>query len=112
MNLDRARKLIHEGIDKDHPMESLIHVLELTLELISIPENDFCWSSWSDEKEAQKEILGLISTIKNGALPEKIKLAVLFSPTGPLQEVSLSSGWTEAFLKVAERYDEVEALLW
>jgi hypothetical protein len=28
------------------------------------------------------------------------------------QEVSLSSGWTETFLKVAEKYDEIEKLLW
>jgi len=29
-----------------------------------------------------------------------------------LQEVSLSSGWAEPFLKVAEKYDEVERLIW
>lgn len=36
---------------------------------------------------------------------------LLFAPTGSLQEVSLSSGWAETFLKVAERYEEVEATL-
>lgn len=112
MNLDRAKQLIHEGIDRDNPTESLIHVLESAIELISIPDNDFCWSSWSSEQEAKKEIQSLISIVKNGALPEKVKISVLFAPTGPLQEVSLSSGWAEAFLKVAEKYDEVEALLW
>lgn len=112
MNIDRAKQLIHEGIDRDNPTESLIHVLESAIELISIPDNDFCWSSWSSEQEAKKEIQSLISIVKNGALPEKVKISVLFAPTGPLQEVSLSSGWAEAFLKVAEKYDEVEALLW
>ncbi len=112
MNLERTRQLIHEGIDRDNPLESLIHVLESTLELVSIPENDFCWSYWSDEKDAQKEILGLINLIENGVLPKRVKIAVIFAPTGPLQEVGLSSGWAEAFLKVAERYDEVESLLW
>ncbi|WP_205836363.1 hypothetical protein [Iodobacter violaceini] len=93
-------------------MESLIHVLESAIELISIPDNDFLWSSWSNEHEAKQDIIDLISIIKNGALPERVKIAVLFAPTGPLQEVSLCSGWSEAFLNVADKYDEVEALLW
>jgi hypothetical protein len=54
----------------------------------------------------------LVSTLKSGVLPERLKFAVLFAPTGPLQEVSLSSGWAKTFLKVADKYDEVEALLW
>lgn len=112
MNLHRTKQLIHEGIDRDNPTESLIHVLESAIELISIPENDFCWSSWSSEQEAKQEIQSLIFIVKNEALPDRMKISVLFAPTGPLQEVSLSSGWAEAFLKVAEKYDEVEALLW
>ena len=40
MNLERTRQLIHEGIDRDNPLESLIHVLESAMELVSIPEND------------------------------------------------------------------------
>ena len=112
MNLNRAKQLIHEGIDRDNPTESLIHVLESAIELVSIPDNDFCWSSWSSEQEAKQEIQSLISIVKNGALPSRVKISVLFAPTGPLQEVSLSSGWAEAFLKIAEKYDEVEALLW
>ncbi|AMC33876.1 hypothetical protein [Janthinobacterium sp. B9-8] len=112
MNLNRTKNLIHEGVNRDNPTESLIQVLESTIELISIPDNDFLWSSWSNEQEAKQEILNLISIIKNGALPDRVKIAVLFAPTGPLQEISLCSGWSEAFLKIADKYDEVEALLW
>jgi hypothetical protein len=39
-------------------------------------------------------------------------VSVLFAPTGPIQEVSLSSGWSETFLKVAERFDRAERQLW
>ena len=112
MNLDRAKQLIQEGIDRDNPTESLIHVLESAIELISIPDNDYCWSPWSSDQEAKREIQSLISIVKNGALPDRVKVSVLFATTGPLQEVSLSSGWAEAFLKVAEKYDEVESLFW
>ena len=112
MSLDRTKRLIHGELNQEFPIESLIHVLEAAIELISLPDNDFCWSRWEDEEQAKSELLGLVSTLKSGVLPERLKLAVLFAPTGPLQEVSLSSGWAEPFLKVAEKYDEVEAVLW
>jgi len=32
-------------------------------------------------------------------------MSVLFAPTGPIQEVSLSSGWGQGFLKLAEDFD-------
>lgn len=112
MSLDRTKRLIHGELNQEYPIESLIHVLEAAIELISLPDNDFCWSRWEDEEQAKSELLGLVSTLKSGVLPERLKIAVLFAPTGPLQEVSLSSGWAEPFLKVAEKYDEVEALLW
>lgn len=112
MQLDRTKALIHQGADLSKPLDALAHVLESALELISIPDNDFSWSSWVDASAAQAEIGALIEQVQSGGLPEKIKVSVLFAPTGPLQEVSLSSGWAEAFLKVAEKFDEVEALIW
>ena len=33
-------------------------------------------------------------------------IRVLFAPTGPIQEVSLSSGWGHEFIKLAERFDK------
>jgi ferredoxin len=38
-------------------------------------------------------------------LPPRGDLSVLFAPTGPIQEVGVSSGWGEAFLELAERFD-------
>jgi hypothetical protein len=112
MKLHRARQLINDGIDRANPMGSLIHVLESAIELVSLPDNDFCWSSWESEQEAKQEMLALIGSVKAGVLPEKLKIAMLFAPTGPLQEVSMSSGWADAYLKIADRYDEVESILW
>jgi len=46
MKLDRAKQLINEGIDRNNPMGSLIHILESAIKLVSLPDNDFCWSYW------------------------------------------------------------------
>jgi len=112
MKLDRTQELIHGSIDESKPKEALIHVLESAIELVQIPDNDFSWSSWEDAEQATAEINKMISIINSGELPSRVDVAVIFAPTGPLQELSLSSGWSKPFLKVAEKYDQVERLLW
>lgn len=112
MNLERAKQLLQGPPDPGTPTERLIHILEASIELIALEDNDFCWSGWEGKEDATEELLGLINVLNSGALPEKLKVAVLFAPTGPLQELSLSSGWAQTFLKVADKYDEVEALVW
>ena len=36
-------------------------------------------------------------------------MQVLFAPTGPIQEVSLSSGWENDFIELANRFDDAVA---
>jgi hypothetical protein len=112
MNLEITKQIINGKINKKDPMGSLIHVFEAVIELVSLPDNDFSWSSWEGAEEAITEVKNLISSVQKGRLPDRVKVSVIFAPTGPLQEVSLSSGWGKAFLKLAEKYDELEKLLW
>jgi len=90
----------------------LIHVLESSIELLSLEDNNFDWSSWRDKEEALSELNSLLAMVQSGDLPERVKISVLFAPTGPIQEVSLSSGWGDIFLKVAEYFDHAESRLW
>ena len=87
--------------------DALLTTLRDTRLLLARPENDFTWSSWEDTDAALREIDALIALVSNGALPDRRQLAVLFAPTGPIQEVSVSSGWSEMFLELAERLDAV-----
>jgi len=66
-------------------------------------ENDFSWSSWSDADQAIAEIDSIIAALETSSIPP---IGVLFAPTGPIQEVSLSSGWRNEFLKLADRFDK------
>lgn len=66
-------------------------------------ENDFSWSSWTDQNHAISEIDSMIKTLEDGSIPD---MRVLFAPTGPIQEVSLSSGWGNRFLELADRFDQ------
>jgi hypothetical protein len=84
--------------------DELLEILMKVREFLARSDADFSWSSWSDGDEALEEIDGLIRRVEYGLFPE---MAVLFAPTGPIQELSLGSGWGDEFVKLAARFDEV-----
>lgn len=88
--------------------ESLIEVLEDAKRLVALSGNDFDWSGWLDRDEALTEINEYIERVKVGDKSKQLDMRVLFAPTGPLQELSLSSGWADEFLKLASRFDAAE----
>jgi hypothetical protein len=110
--LERTKALFNRKLNTNKPLEELIEILFSSIELLSLPDNDFCWSSWVDQNDAVTEINDIITELQNGQIPERLKVTVLFVVTGPIQEVSLSSGWADAFIKLADKYDEIEKLVW
>lgn len=86
-------------------MTGLVGVLERARAYLDRADNDFSWSSWADRAEALAEVDGIISELQSGTLTDPGALEVLFLPTGPIQEVSLSSGWGYDFLDLANAFD-------
>jgi hypothetical protein len=89
--------------------QNLIQVLQETRQLLSRAENDFAWSSWNDAPAALREIDGIISRFESGDIPKRSDIELLFLPTGPIQEVSVSSGWGQEFVELASRFDRAIA---
>ena len=85
--------------------DALLEVLRETRELLASPDNDFTWSGWKDSEAALKEIDALIDCVRSGAAVDASQVRVLFAPTGPIQEVSLGTGWSDRFLELANRID-------
>src|SRR5438034_1255913 len=92
--------------------QELVQVLREARGLLALPGNDFTWSSWEDASAALAEVDQQIAAIEGGQLPPQLDLAVLFGPTGPMQEVSITSGWADEFLAVASRFDAVAERVW
>jgi hypothetical protein len=86
-------------------LAKLLSVLEEARGLLAAADNDFTWSSWRNRNDALNEIDTILAELRSGILPSALTLHVLFAPTGPIQEVSLSSGWGDAFIALAERFD-------
>src|SRR5215831_1814347 len=92
--------------------QEVVTVLREARALLARPGNDFTWSSWEDAAAALAELDRQIAALEGGELPPRLDLAVLFAPTGPIQEVSVSSGWGWEFLAVAARFDAAAASCW
>ena len=90
-------------------MEELSAVLAVMTEmrrLVALPANDFTWSAWGDQRAALADMDRYITALQQGVVPP---LSWLFAPTGPLQEVSLRSGWGAECLALAARFDAAMA---
>ncbi len=92
----------------DDLRRELRDVLREARDLLALPGNCFDWSSWRDAHAALHEVDSLIEALEVNRLPSRLTVRVLFAPTGPIQEVSLSSGWAHEFLALAERFDRAE----
>lgn len=87
------------------PEDALIAIFEETKLFLAWPENDFSSSRWMNANIALAEINVLINALKEGRRPTALHLELLFAPSGPMQEVSLQSGWEIAFFQLADRFD-------
>ncbi|MEV0133968.1 hypothetical protein AB0H83_36560 [Dactylosporangium sp. NPDC050688] len=82
---------------------ALLAVLADVRAMLARPGNDYTWSSFIDAGTALEEIDEAIAVVRAGGTPTAC--GVLFAPTGPIQEVALSSGWGDEFLDLADRFD-------
>ena len=64
--LDRTRQLLSSKPEDADPTQLLVQVLEATLELLSIEENDFAWSSWDGAAAAIDEVTTLLGQVRAG----------------------------------------------
>ena len=66
-------------------------------------------SIWSDMENVKvlSIIRNSIKSLKASRKAKVAKLDYLFLPTGPLQEISMANGWSDEYLVLAERFDDV-----
>ena len=64
------------------------------------------WSSWIDAEQATAEIDHILSELRAGREP---RMGILFAPTGPMQELALSSGWSDEFEELAVEFETATA---
>ncbi|MFE3454286.1 hypothetical protein ACFXJ8_35715 [Nonomuraea sp. NPDC059194] len=91
-------------------MEALAQVLDDLVEIVAASEQDTTWAgTWDTGDEMIRELRDHAGRLRRGDGSTLGELEFLFLPTGPLQEVSISSGWGDQFLVLAGRFDRARA---
>jgi hypothetical protein len=90
-------------------VQKLLGVFEKVRELVTRHDNDFSWAWWDDCDSALREIDPILEALRQGTMPVSNAFASLFLPTSGLQELSLSSGWGDEFVEVANEFDAAMA---
>jgi len=92
-----------ENIDNNETV--LIKILEIVKKLILEPRTDISWSTFDSKDELIFEIDTHIQKLKLEDFSKVKDIILLFAPTSDFQEISLSSGWSNHYLNISERFD-------
>lgn len=84
---------------------ALLKILRRVRELVARSED----SDWScmDAKDILERLDHSIRRLEQFLAVDVDELRFLFVVTGPLQETSMSNGWSDEFLVLAEYFDEI-----
>ena len=85
----------------------VVAVLEDVLKIVETETQDVSWAGgwWDEPADMTADLRDHLSRLRQADTSRMAELKVLFLPTGPLQEVSISSGWGTRFLDLAARFD-------
>jgi hypothetical protein len=97
------------GQNEPRHQGELLAILREAQTLICRPGNDFVWSGWDNAEEAAAAIASHLAAVEREDTSRLSALRLLFAPTGPIQEVSISSDWSDEFLALASRFDKASA---
>jgi len=96
-------------MDEWSPRLKLTSVLATTYVLLLNSAKE----GWPDEKPQEaaytaEQMIGHVFDPER-ELPKNWQ--ILFAPTGPAQEIAMSNGWHDAYLKLAAQFDDLAYLL-
>ncbi|HLP37943.1 hypothetical protein [Lacibacter sp.] len=88
----------------------LIIILEKVRDKVS-DESDVVWAGYDTAKELREEIQLYINELSVGNLQSLKAIDRHFAPTSTLQEHSISNGWSDEYLRLAEKFDAIYSSL-
>jgi hypothetical protein len=72
---------------------------------------DIAWTRFNSVAELVNLLNGYITRLNQADITVFREINSEFSPTGLFQELSISNGWAQEFLSIAENYDNIYAQL-
>ena len=87
-------------------LEELNSIIE-KIKLKISDDSDMVWTGYNTAKELRDEIDLYINQFNGGDLNCLEELSKYFLPTSTFQEHSISNGWPDEYLKLAEAFDKI-----
>ncbi|MEX0813579.1 MAG: hypothetical protein WD048_15280 [Chitinophagales bacterium] len=87
-------------------LQPIIDIIQIVREKIT-DETDVIWAGYDNPTELQDEIDKELNELKSGNLEMLDKFKNRFLPTATFQEISLSNGWGDEFIKLSDRFDKL-----
>ena len=82
----------------------VLAVLDEVIDRLGRQDADYSYSSFASPESGIAEIDGYRDQFRAGVL-RPVMLPLLFAPTGPIQEVAISSGWGDRFAELEAQID-------
>lgn len=88
-------------------VDEVVTVLADVLKIVESENQDVTWAGawWDEPRDMVSDLRNHLARLRKGDTSRMAELRLLFLPTGPLQEVSISSGWSTRYLKLAAQFD-------
>ncbi|MFN7957375.1 MAG: hypothetical protein U0P46_03465 [Holophagaceae bacterium] len=77
---------------------------------LSAGRADFTYSSFPSKNQAIATFMSLEGRIREHDTSALYELRTYFLPTGDLQEIAISSGWSRKYLKLASNFEKAAGL--
>ena len=92
-------------------IREIIKLLKIIREYVSIKDSDVTMSTFNTNKEVIIVIDNHIKWLSKSDISIINDLIVLLLPTSDFQEISISNGWSEEYLKIANKFDSLIKLI-
>ena len=88
-------------------LSNLIALIEKIKDLVKDRDTNVLWTHYNSKEEVVVELERHIVSLNSKDFSIIKELILLFAPTSDLQELSVSNGWGNQFLEIAEKFDEI-----
>jgi hypothetical protein len=85
-------------------ISKIIEVLKILRDKIT-DDSDVAWTRYESPGHLRQDIDKNIELLTTGNLSSLSDLQLMFAPTGVFQEISISNGWGDEFLKISQTFD-------
>ena len=89
--------------------QELIDIVNRVKDKIS-DDCDMVWTHYDTAKELRDKLELYTQELRSGDMSSLEKIKLLFLPTAALQEHSISNGWPDEYLALAEKFDNLYSL--